>query len=91
MQKKTFTKWVNAHLARAGCRLGDLYCDLRDGVLLTRLLELLSGEPLVGTTKERPPLTPPPTPLTPLKGAPKETPNVTPKVSPKATPNPAPM
>ena len=90
MQKKTFTKWVNAHLARAGCRLGDLYCDLRDGVLLTRLLELLSGEPLVGTTKERPPR-PPPDPPDPAERRPKRDPQYHPKVSPKATPNPAPM
>lgn len=47
MQKKTFTKWVNAHLARASCRVGDLYADLRDGYVLTRLLEVLSGEQLV--------------------------------------------
>uniref|UniRef100_A0A8D2M9W4 Calponin-homology (CH) domain-containing protein n=1 Tax=Zonotrichia albicollis TaxID=44394 RepID=A0A8D2M9W4_ZONAL len=47
VQKKTFTKWVNAHLARAACRVGDLYSDLRDGFVLTRLLEVLSGETLV--------------------------------------------
>uniref|UniRef100_A0A8C9L214 Calponin-homology (CH) domain-containing protein n=1 Tax=Serinus canaria TaxID=9135 RepID=A0A8C9L214_SERCA len=46
VQKKTFTKWVNAHLARAACRVGDLYSDLRDGFVLTRLLEVLSGETL---------------------------------------------
>ncbi|RLV62063.1 hypothetical protein DV515_00019717, partial [Chloebia gouldiae] len=40
VQKKTFTKWVNAHLARAACRVGDLYSDLRDGFVL-------SGETLV--------------------------------------------
>ncbi|XP_027765528.1 spectrin beta chain, non-erythrocytic 4-like, partial [Empidonax traillii] len=48
VQKKTFTKWVNAHLARAACRVGDLYVDLRDGFVLTRLLEVLSGESLPG-------------------------------------------
>ena len=47
MQKKTFTKWVNSHLARIGCHIGDLYADLRDGFVLTRLLEVLSGEQLV--------------------------------------------
>lgn len=47
MQKKTFTKWVNSHLARVGCHIGDLYTDLRDGFVLTRLLEVLSGEQLV--------------------------------------------
>uniref|UniRef100_G1SJQ5 Spectrin beta, non-erythrocytic 4 n=1 Tax=Oryctolagus cuniculus TaxID=9986 RepID=G1SJQ5_RABIT len=43
VQKKTFTKWVNSHLARVGCHIGDLYTDLRDGFVLTRLLEVLSG------------------------------------------------
>ena len=47
VQKKTFTKWVNSHLARVGCHIGDLYTDLRDGFVLTRLLEVLSGEQLV--------------------------------------------
>ena len=47
MQKKTFTKWVNSHLARVTCRVGDLYSDLRDGRNLLRLLEVLSGETLV--------------------------------------------
>nr|XP_015194349.1 PREDICTED: spectrin beta chain, non-erythrocytic 2-like [Lepisosteus oculatus] len=47
VQKKTFTKWVNSHLARVTCRIGDLYTDLRDGRMLIRLLEVLSGEQLV--------------------------------------------
>lgn len=47
VQKKTFTKWVNSHLARIGCHIVDLYADLRDGFVLTRLLEVLSGEQLV--------------------------------------------
>ncbi|XP_035428366.1 LOW QUALITY PROTEIN: spectrin beta chain, non-erythrocytic 4, partial [Cygnus atratus] len=53
VQKKTFTKWVNAHLARASCRVGDLYADLRDGYVLTRLLEVLSGEQLPKPTRGR--------------------------------------
>ncbi|XP_027563035.1 spectrin beta chain, erythrocytic-like, partial [Neopelma chrysocephalum] len=53
VQKKTFTKWVNAHLARASCRVGDLYSDLRDGFVLTRLLEVLSGESLPKPTRGR--------------------------------------
>lgn len=51
MQKKTFTKWVNSHLARVTCRVGDLYSDLRDGRNLLRLLEVLSGETLVSRWK----------------------------------------
>lgn len=53
VQKKTFTKWVNSHLARVTCRVGDLYSDLRDGRNLLRLLEVLSGEMLPKPTKGR--------------------------------------
>uniref|UniRef100_A0A8C2SBU6 Spectrin beta chain n=1 Tax=Capra hircus TaxID=9925 RepID=A0A8C2SBU6_CAPHI len=53
VQKKTFTKWVNSHLARVGCHIGDLYTDLRDGFVLTRLLEVLSGEQLPRPTRGR--------------------------------------
>ncbi|XP_074389833.1 spectrin beta chain, non-erythrocytic 2 [Zonotrichia albicollis] len=52
VQKKTFTKWVNSHLA-GGAHLGDLYSDLRDGRLLLRLLEGLSGETLPRPTRGR--------------------------------------
>lgn len=52
MQKKTFTKWVNSHLARVTCRVGDLYSDLRDGRNLLRLLEVLSGETLVSRGRQ---------------------------------------
>ena len=48
VQKKTFMKWVNSHLARTGSRISDLYVDLRDGKMLLRLLEVLSGERLGG-------------------------------------------
>lgn len=47
VQKKTFTKWVNSILSRVGCRISDLYLDLRDGRMLIKLLEVLSGERLV--------------------------------------------
>lgn len=47
MQKKTFTKWVNSHLVRVNCKIQDLYLDMRDGKMLIRLLEVLSGERLV--------------------------------------------
>ncbi|XP_069631765.1 spectrin beta chain, non-erythrocytic 4 [Haliaeetus albicilla] len=53
VQKKTFTKWVNSHLAHVSCRIGDLYADLRDGYVLTRLLEVLSGEQLPKPTRGR--------------------------------------
>ena len=47
IQKKTFTKWVQSHLRKATGRvpqLEDLYTDLRDGCVLLKLLEILSGE-----------------------------------------------
>jgi hypothetical protein len=47
VQKKTFQKWVNSHLVRVSCRISDLYVDLRDGKMLLKLLEVLSGERLV--------------------------------------------
>uniref|UniRef100_W5N7P3 Spectrin beta chain n=1 Tax=Lepisosteus oculatus TaxID=7918 RepID=W5N7P3_LEPOC len=53
VQKKTFTKWVNSHLARVSCRISDLYLDLRDGRMLIKLLEVLSGERLPKPTKGR--------------------------------------
>ncbi|CAF0724846.1 unnamed protein product [Rotaria sp. Silwood1] len=51
VQKKTFTKWVNSHLSRVGCRITDLYTDLADGRMLIRLLEILSGERLPKATR----------------------------------------
>eukprot|EP00095_Tigriopus_kingsejongensis_P000631 maker-scaffold275_size226830-snap-gene-1.25 protein:Tk00631 transcript:maker-scaffold275_size226830-snap-gene-1.25-mRNA-1 annotation:"spectrin beta chain" len=51
VQKKTFTKWVNSHLCRINCRVVDLYTDLRDGKLLIKLLEILSGERLPRPTR----------------------------------------
>ncbi|RNA19157.1 spectrin beta chain-like isoform X1, partial [Brachionus plicatilis] len=52
VQKKTFSKWINSHLVRDGpYRVSDLYIDLRDGRLLIRLLEILSGERLPRPTR----------------------------------------
>lgn len=50
VQKKTFQKWVNSHLVRVSCRINDLYIDLRDGKMLMKLLEVLSGERLVSSS-----------------------------------------
>lgn len=47
IQKKTFTKWINNHLRKAGGKVTDLFQDLRDGQSLLTLLELLSNERLV--------------------------------------------
>lgn len=54
VQKKTFTKWVNSILSRVQCRISDLYLDLRDGRMLIKLLEVLSGEKLVRSSLVQP-------------------------------------
>ena len=46
VQKRTFTKWVNASLEKAGRHVIDLYQDFRDGCNLIVLLEVLSGRVL---------------------------------------------
>jgi dystrophin len=50
MQKKTFGKWINSQLEDAdgtgSARVTDLYYDLRDGIVLLRLLEKLTGKKL---------------------------------------------
>ncbi|CAG5119810.1 unnamed protein product, partial [Candidula unifasciata] len=51
VQKKTFQKWVNSHLVRVNFKIQDLYVDLRDGKILIKLLEVLSGERLPRPTK----------------------------------------
>lgn len=45
-QKKTFTKWINAQLAKAGSgqQVKDLFEDLKDGTKLLLLLEILCGK-----------------------------------------------
>ncbi|XP_032238380.2 alpha-actinin-1 [Nematostella vectensis] len=45
-QKKTFTAWCNSHLRKTGKQIGEIEEDLRDGVLLLQLLEIISGERL---------------------------------------------
>ncbi|VUZ47772.1 unnamed protein product, partial [Hymenolepis diminuta] len=44
IQKKTFTNWVNTYLAKAipPDYVRDLFMDIRDGVKLVRLLEVLA-------------------------------------------------
>ncbi|TSK17770.1 Dystrophin [Bagarius yarrelli] len=51
IQKKTFTKWINAQFAKTGRPpIDDLFTDLCDGRRLLELLECLTGKELV---KER--------------------------------------
>ena len=47
IQKKTFTKWINARLSIHSQPITDLFDDLRDGTRLLTLLEILTGIPLV--------------------------------------------
>uniref|UniRef100_A0A915JQ60 Calponin-homology (CH) domain-containing protein n=1 Tax=Romanomermis culicivorax TaxID=13658 RepID=A0A915JQ60_ROMCU len=48
VQKRTFTKWANFHLRKhePPSEIDDLYEDVRDGIRLCYLLEVLSGEKL---------------------------------------------
>ncbi|NXJ96213.1 SPTN5 protein, partial [Corythaixoides concolor] len=48
MQKKTFTNWMNNVFSRNNVKIEieDMYTDLKDGISLMQLLELLSGEAL---------------------------------------------
>lgn len=56
IQKKTFTKWINNHLRKAGGKVTDLFQDLRDGQSLLTLLELLSNEKLVSSLIAKTPI-----------------------------------
>ncbi|CAB1340082.1 unnamed protein product [Coregonus sp. 'balchen'] len=48
VQKKTFTKWINAQLSKTGkMPIKDMFCDLQDGKKLLELLEGLTGNVLV--------------------------------------------
>ncbi|KAM4529492.1 utrophin isoform 3-T3 [Fundulus diaphanus] len=51
VQKKTFTKWINAQFSKSGkAPIKDLFSDLRDG---KKLLDLLEGLTETVLTKER--------------------------------------
>uniref|UniRef100_A0A8C7A6Q1 Calponin-homology (CH) domain-containing protein n=1 Tax=Nothoprocta perdicaria TaxID=30464 RepID=A0A8C7A6Q1_NOTPE len=49
VQKRTFTKWINTHLAKRNppMLVNDLFEDIKDGVMLIALLEVLSGQKLL--------------------------------------------
>uniref|UniRef100_A0A6I8NCW5 Spectrin repeat containing nuclear envelope protein 1 n=1 Tax=Ornithorhynchus anatinus TaxID=9258 RepID=A0A6I8NCW5_ORNAN len=48
VQKRTFTKWINSHLAKRNppMMVDDLFEDMKDGIKLLALLEVLSGQKL---------------------------------------------
>ena len=55
MQQRTFTKWVQTRLNLGGkreIRVGDLLEDLRSGVVLCQLMEVLRGENNSGMTRD---------------------------------------
>jgi filamin len=43
IQKRTFTRWVNVHLADRKLKIDDLESDFSDGFKLLNLLEIISG------------------------------------------------
>ncbi|XP_016144447.1 alpha-actinin-2-like [Sinocyclocheilus grahami] len=45
-QRKTFTAWCNSHLRKAGTQIENIEEDLRNGLKLMLLLEVISGERL---------------------------------------------
>jgi actinin alpha len=51
IQKKTFTAWINSHLAKVGLKIEEITTDLSDGLKLIRLLEVLSGDTITGYEK----------------------------------------
>jgi len=54
IQKRTFTSWVNLHLKDRILLVRDLFEDLRDGVLLINLIEIISAPRSVGRYNKKP-------------------------------------
>lgn len=46
VQQKAFTRWINAHLRKREMQVTDLLEDLKDGVLLINLYEIIADEKL---------------------------------------------
>ena len=53
VQEKTFTKWINFHLKPTGMQVDDLFEDIRNGCMLHKLLEIISGEQLPKVSRGR--------------------------------------
>ncbi|CEF69084.1 Short stop [Strongyloides ratti] len=54
IQKKTFTKWVNSHLNKNGYSIENLFMDLRDGIHLAHLIDILTNSSLLKSTGRTP-------------------------------------
>jgi len=44
IQKKTFSKWVNSHLAKRGQKIEEITTEFKDGLKLISFLEIISGK-----------------------------------------------
>lgn len=54
VQKKTFTRWANAHLRRRGqVEINDLFADTSDGIRLMQLLEVIGGDSIYSLCKRK--------------------------------------
>ena len=54
VQKKTFTRWANAHLRRRGqAEIEDLFTDTSDGIRLLQLLEVIGGDSIYSLCKRK--------------------------------------
>ena len=54
-QQKAFTKWMNVYLRQRKLRVANIFADLKDGVMLINLLEVISGKPLNRPWLQAPP------------------------------------
>uniref|UniRef100_A0A0N5CHX2 Calponin-homology (CH) domain-containing protein n=1 Tax=Strongyloides papillosus TaxID=174720 RepID=A0A0N5CHX2_STREA len=54
IQKKTFTKWVNSHLNKSGHSIENLFTDLRSGINLAHLVDILTNSSLLKSTGRTP-------------------------------------
>eukprot|EP00954_Amorphochlora_amoebiformis_P000989 78032-Amorphochlora_amoeboformis.AAC.1 len=44
IQQNTFTRWVNDELKLRGLKVDDVKTDLKDGLMLINLMEIISGK-----------------------------------------------
>ncbi|CAK4079770.1 unnamed protein product [Aphanomyces euteiches] len=54
VQKNTFTRWANTHLSKKRMEIDDLYEDLKDGLRLIALLQIVSRQPVAAKYNRNP-------------------------------------